>query len=136
MRFYPVLMFLVSVNSYAAIPLANCWTKDGSPTGINAEGQLISDGQWIVNVNPKLVSKDELIWLLDSTSSHSLRRFLTIVRPEYIIIGAKAVDDGAHYPNVSPRAEIQQKANAQMSAIAALPAANGLGCNTINQPNL
>jgi hypothetical protein len=134
MKLFTAFLLLLSANSYATLPLPDCWASNGKPVGTNASGQRISDGEWLISVNPKLLSKDELLWLLDTTNSHSLYPTMTIVRPEYILLGAKAVDDGSHSPNLSPREEIQRKANAQMSAVAALAATDGLGCNEISGP--
>lgn len=131
---FAAVIFL-SASAQAAVPLADCWTVDGSSPGHNAAGELISDGQWIVSADPALISKDELIWLLHTTNRQSLQQFMTIVRPEYIYVAAKAVDDGSHYPKLSPREEIQRKANEQMRAIAALPAITAMGCNTISPPS-
>ncbi|RZA06348.1 MAG: hypothetical protein EOP11_10620, partial [Proteobacteria bacterium] len=97
----PLLSLLALTLSFTAHAAPDCWTADGNATGPNKEGREITDGGFLISVDAKNISKDDLLLVMTKVNFGNLKadsfpQFLEDV----MIVSTKASVAGTEEGNV------------------------------------
>ncbi len=136
MRFFALIaaFSLYSLSAaQAAVPLPDCWTNNGRSIGNNPRGEEIADGQWIIQVDFHAISKKDLVALMNKARKGSLTYHgdPMVFEPDLMMLHVQAVSEGGRRQS---RAELKQRANAQLAEIVSHPAVPSVDCNGIAYP--
>lgn len=108
----------------------DCWTTNGRDTGFNAGGDEIVDGQWLVNVNLRKATKEDVRWLMFHSQSGHLRHANSpiVFEPDFMILQVQAKREGMR------RDLLRRQANAQVAELWERRGVSAVECNGIQRP--
>lgn len=126
-----VLALAFSVTAHAA---PDCFTTDGSDKGMNKDGREILDGAFLISVDARNISKENLILVMDKVDFGNLRAdsFPQLLE-DVIILSTKASVAGASDGQVD-RPKLIETVNAQIDEITSIPGVKSVDCNAVQRP--
>lgn len=128
--FYPLALAL-SLSAQAA---PDCWTVDATDIGKNKNGRELKDGYFLITVDTKAISKEDLLLVIDKVDFGNLKpdSFPQLFE-NVLIINTRATVADADKDKVD-RPKLIETVGAQLDEIAAILGVTGVDCNGIERP--
>jgi hypothetical protein len=120
--------------SLAAHAAPDCFTVDGKETGANKDGREIVDGAFLISVDARNISKENLLLVMDKVDFGNLRAdsFPQLLE-DVIILSTKASTAGADDSQVD-RPKLIETVNGQIDEITAIAGVKSVDCNAVQRP--
>jgi len=126
-----ILALTLSLTAQAA---PDCFTTDAADKGLNRDGREIIDGAFLISVDAKNISKENLLLVMDKVDFGNLRAdaFPQLLE-DVMIFSTKASVAGAEDSQVD-RPKLIDTVNGQIDELAGIPGVTSVDCNAVQRP--
>lgn len=130
MKYRILLLSLFLLPSAAMAETPDCWTVDGKPSGFNASGQEVADGQFLITVETQTITKENLLQVMAKVNYGNLKpNAFPSIFDQFLIFSLGAIQEDAD------RSALIPAVNEQLREIAAIPGVSSMACNVVSRPS-